>query len=340
MEQVKLLSVTVALTMLIWVGADSLVNEQVTLNLPFDVAPVGGAQNVIVENANPGEVYEIVVSGPRKLVEDLPARLERARLRLSDRPTGEASITLDRPTVKLALTEQWKEFRKLTVLSVQPTALTIRFDHWITRDVDLVLRRLSLSYDVQPQVQPSFAVVRMRESVFNQMPLGQALQLDIAAEVERILKERPTAESVTIPVALDGRRFGPGAELRPASVDVTATVKSQRRTAVVPTVPILVAVSFANLDKPYQAVTRDGTPLTLVTQSVTVTGTVEEVARLERGASRMYGVIHLKQEDLERADTLRLITPDYYLPPGVALAETPAPIEFKLVPVTAPQDEP
>lgn len=340
MEQVKLLSITVVLTGLIWAGADSLVNEQVTLSLPVDVAPAPGAPDLIVELEQPGDLYEVVVSGPRKLVEDLTQRFQRARLRIADRPTGKAAVTLDRVMVKQALAEQWKDFRKLTVLSVQPNSLPLKIDHWVTRDVDVVLRRFGLSYDVEPQVQPTTVSVRMRESVLAQMATGQAMQIDIAADVERLLKERPAGESVTLPVQLDARRFGASAELTPASVEVTATVKAQRRTAVIPTVPILVAVSFANLEKPYSAVSRDGSPLTLVTQAITVTGPIEEVSRLERGATRVYGIIHLKQEDLERADSLRLMTPDYHLPQGIVLTETPAPIEFKLVPIAAAGIEP
>jgi hypothetical protein len=179
----------------------------------------------------------------------------------------------------------------------------------------------------------------MRESVWTQLTAGQDLQLDITDDVERLLKERPPGERVTVRVPLDARRFGAGAELNPAGVNVTATVKAHRRTAVIPTVPILVAVSFANLERPYQAVSREGTPLTLVTQSVTVVGPIEDVNRLERGATRIYGVIHLKQQDLEQINVLRVMTPDYYLPPGVSIAEPTAPIEFKLVVTESKADE-
>jgi hypothetical protein len=99
----------------------------------------------------------------------------------------------------------------------------------------------------------------------------------------------------------------------------------------VPTVPVLVAMSFANLSKSVQAVARDGTPLTLVTQTVTVTGAPDAVARLARGETRAYGIIQLKEEDLETLGTVKLVTPEYHLPRGVELAATPSPIELKLV---------
>ena len=40
MEQVKLLSMTVLLTVLIWAAADSLVNEVVSIRVSFEVEPV------------------------------------------------------------------------------------------------------------------------------------------------------------------------------------------------------------------------------------------------------------------------------------------------------------
>jgi hypothetical protein len=339
MEQAKLLSITIVLTGLIWAGADSLVNERVTLNLPMEVAPAPGLADLIVDLNQPGELYEIVVSGPRKLVDDLGARIQRIRLRVPDRTPGKAVLNLDRATVKQALTVQWKEFRKLTVLSVQPSNLAINVDRWISRDIEIAIRRLSLAYEVEPQAEPSAATVRIRESVWTQLTAGQDLQLDITDDVERLLKERPPGERVTVRVPLDARRFGSGAELNPAGVEVTAVVKARRKTAVIPTVPILVAVSFANLERPYQAVSRDGTPLTLVTQSVSVVGPIEDINRLERGATRIYGVIHLKQQDLEQVNVLRIMTPDYYLPPGVSIAEPTAPIEFKLVVTESKGDE-
>jgi hypothetical protein len=82
-------------------------------------------------------------------------------------------------------------------------------------------------------------------------------------------------------------------------------------------------------------VTRDGSTLSLMTQTITVTGPTDEVTRLERGTTRAYGIIHLKEEDLERLDELRLMTPEYRLPSGVSLVENPAPIEFKLIDTTA-----
>jgi len=81
-------------------------------------------------------------------------------------------------------------------------------------------------------------------------------------------------------------------------------------------------------------VARDGSPLSLVTQTVTVSGATEDVQRLVRGETRAYGVIQLKEDDLQQMGVLKVATPEYHLPKGVELAEEPSPIEFQLIPVT------
>ncbi len=341
MEQVKLLSMTVVLTALIWASADSLVNEAVTVSVTFEVVPAAGAPQMLIQVANPGKPYELEISGPRKTVEAVQAQAPlQVRLRIPDRPTtGTDEIRLDRAVLKQELAERFAEFRKLTIVSVHPDSLPVLVDHWVTKEAAIVLRRLTLAYDVEPQLQRTSVAVKMRKSLLEKRPAGQPLQIDIAPDLERLLQEMPTGESATIAVTLDGLQFGPGAELTPGTIDVTATVKAQRSTVQIPTVPILVAVSFANLEKPYRAVTRAGDPLTLVTRTITVTGPTDQVNRLQRGATRAYGIIQLKEADLDQLDELKLLTPEYHLPEDLELAHEPGPIQFKLIRTTAAETQ-
>ncbi len=332
MERVKLLSMTAVLTVLVWASADSLVNETVSVSVLFEVLPPRDAQNMLIAPQADPTLYELGISGPRKVVEAAQAQGPlNLRLRIDDRPTGPATIHLDRDFLRQALGELSKEFRKLTVVSVAPDTMQLRIDHIIRKDIEVVVKRLALAYEIEPQLQRSAATILMRESSFNRLPADQPLQIEIGPEVERLLAEQPAGKSVTVPVTLDVRPFGPDASITPPAVDVTATIRARRVTAQIPTVPILLAMSFANLERPLRPVTRDGTLLSLVTQTITVTGLREDVARLQRGETRAYGVIQLKQEDLEALDQIKLVTPDYFLPKRVELAQDPVPIEFKLL---------
>ncbi len=331
MMQAKLLSMSVVLTVLIWASADSLVSETVSIHVSFEPVPAAGAGGMLVEAEHPNVAHELQVSGPRKLAEKIRnIAPRRIRIPVSQHATGTVRIALDRSLVKLLLADQWSDFRKLTVVSVRPDSLSVIVDHWTTREVVLVLPQRSLTYDVEPQIQPSTVSVRMRETEVAHVPTGEQLQIDISTEVERLLKDQPPGRSVTVPVALDARVFGPDAKLEPGTISVTATVRAERTTAQISAVPILIAVSFPNLEKSYRPVTPDGTALTLVAPPIQVAGPTDAVTRLQQGTTRAYGIIHLKQKNMEELDTLLLMIPEYYLPPGIELAKEPEPVQFKL----------
>ena len=331
MEQVKLIATTVVLAVLIWVTADSLVSETVKVGVTFDLQPADATPKMLVEAGPEGRSAEIQIVGPRRVVDSLDPPL-RVRFLVPDLPTGSRVLPLQLDLLQQRLTDQYAEFRKLRVVAVTPDRLPIKVDHLIERKFDVILRPLTLAYEVEPQVSHNSVTVRMRESAAQALDdTGQPVELNIAGEFEHLVEQQPAGQSVTITVRLDTRLFGIGAELIPPTIDVTATLKTQRRTATVPTVPILLAVSFANLERPFRAVTPDGG--TLVTRSIRVTGLAEAVARLLRGETRAYGIIQLKEADLEASGTPRLSTPEFHLPPGVELAEDPAPVEFRLIEV-------
>jgi len=212
MEQVKLLSMTTIVTVLIWAAADSLVNETATLRVAFEVVPLGGTDMLVdIEPADESRVYEVEVFGPRRLAEDVQGSAPLAvRLGIEDRPTGLATIALTRNRLKTALTEQHStEFSKLSVVSVQPPELRVMVDHMVTRNVDVTLNRLTLAYEEEPQLERTLAGVRMRESICNELTQsGRRPSVDIAADVERLLKERPEGQRAQVSVLLDSRSFG------------------------------------------------------------------------------------------------------------------------------------
>ena len=331
MEQVKLLSMTAVLASLIWAAADSLVNETVTARVSFDVQPQASREMLIeIDPEAQSRWYEVQISGPRKTIESIEEPL-KVRLLIPDRPTGPASIPLDRETIKRAIVEERGEFRKLTIISVQPSTLPVNVDHMVTQKLAVILPRLTLAYDEEPQPRQMFVTVEMRETWYQGLsPTGQS-QIDIAAKVEKALREMAPGKRHDFPVLLDAASYGPGAKLTPDTIHVTAKIKADRTTEEIPTVPIKLVVSFANIAKPYHAVARDGTTLTLETQTIKVTGPTEDVSRLLRGETRAYGLIQLKEADLEVLGVFKAWTPDFHLPPNIELAELPRPIEFKLI---------
>ncbi len=341
MGRLRLLVMTAILTLLIWISADSLVTETVILSVLMKPVPVNRDSTMIVQPHPGNDRVDVQVSGPRRTVQAVQARAPyHLRLPIEERPFGEAVIPLPRPTVKRELAEQWADFGNLAVVSVNPDRFSVTVDRIVSREVEISAKRLALSYDIEPQLQRTTAVIEARESYLQSLPTGQPLQIEIGPDIERLLKDQPMGKGVTVRVALDGRRFGTDAEIKPTIIEVSAAVRAQLSTEQIPTVPVLVAMSFANLEKRVRPVTRDGGALSLVTQTIKVTGTTDDVLRLVRGETRAYGVIQLKEDDLLTLGVLKLAVPEYHLPKGLDLAEQPQPIEFQLIPVTSAENTP
>ncbi len=332
MEQLKLLSTSSVLAVLIWWGADSLVNESATVRVSFEpVAPAASPDmRVAVEGVPPA--FRLEVAGPRRVMEELRSRGPlKLRITVPDQPTGPAVVALERNAVRQSLADQSADLRKLAVVSVQPEAFNVRVDHLTTREIPLVAKKLTLAFEAEPQLGRSTLSVRLRESQVQALSVEQISQFDISSDIDRDLKDQPVGKPVTVTVALDPRRFGPDAEVSPTAVEVTATVQSQRITAQISTVPVLLAVSVSNLPLPVQPADRDGQPLALLTQTITVAGQRDDIQKLQRGETRAFGIIQLKQEDFDALNLIKLATPEYRLPKGVELAQEPQPLEFKLI---------
>jgi len=341
MRQFRLLSVTAVLTLLIWISADSLVNESATLRVTFEWVPANPASGMVVRSEEGIERLDVEAIGPRRIVEAAQARGKlHVRLVVQDLPTGPSVLSIDRGQVRRELAELWSGFSNLTITSVKPDAIPILADHFVQRTITLEAKKLTLGFEVEPQLQKKTATLKMRESYFAANPESQAGVLDVGPDLERLLKDQVPGKSVTLRVPLDARKFGPDAELSPPSVEATATLKAQRVTETIPTVPIFVAVSFSNFGRPLQAVNRDGAPLSLVTQTVQVTGLAEDVAKLVRGETRAYGIVQLKEDDIQALGAVKLATPEFHLPKGIELAQAPTPIEFKLVAGAEPGPRP
>lgn len=332
MAQVRLLSMTLVLTALIWASADRLVNESAVLDVT--VAPVAAQSDapMLLSTEAARDSITVTVSGPRRAIDAVRNRKGlRARLPIPDQPTGEAIVGIGEEYMRRELAERFNEFARLRVLRVQPSEIRVFVDHMVSRQLELTANSLALDYDVEPQLQPTTIQVRLRESRAADLPDDRPLSLEIGPDIERVLKEKPFGRVQTVSVLLDPSVFGPDAEFSPRSVEASATVRAERVVRQVPTVPVLVAMSFGNLARDVQAVSRDRTPLSLVTQTITVAGMPDAVARLISGEARAYGIIQLKEEDLETLGVVKLVTPEYHLPKDVELAANPPPIEMMLI---------
>lgn len=329
---------TALLTVLIWAAADSLVREVGAIEVALKPVPM---QPSMIVDLDP-QAYSVRVqfSGPRRFVESIRDRGPLTlQLPIPDQPTGNVTVSLNPLDVRRQLAERWTEFDRMSVTSVQPDSVPILIDHYRKEEVQLVIKKSTLAFEAEPRLQRASATARLRDSFLNMLAPDQALQYDLTPDLERMLKDQPIGQTVTLSIPLDAKRIGPNVELTPSSVEVTVTIKADRVTESVPTVPVLVTMSFANLGRPIRAANRDGAPQSLVTLTIKVRGLASDVQKLMRGETRAYGMIHLKEDDLQQLNTVKLLVPDFHLPPGIELAEEPPPVELQLLPVSEPTPE-
>lgn len=340
-DTMKLLGVTVVLTVLIWTAADSLVNETALIAVAIEPVPADSDSELLLRLEPPNRSFELQLTGPRRAIEAIQSgTLPRLKVAVPENlktRIGPASLPVDLESIKRQLSDASREYRRLSLLAIQPPDLPLVVDRRIRKDLAVTAERLTLSYEARPVIQPQKVTVILRESRLAELTASNQMQpIDISVDLERSLRERIPGEPVSVLVQLDSKPYGPDAELIPRAVEVIATLQTARTTAEITAVPIRVATSFSNLQRPVRAVTPDGNPLTLVTQRITVAGPTEDVGKLLRGETRAFGFVHLKDADFEQLGVVRSYMPEFQLPRGLELVGQPESVEFRLVDANDP----
>lgn len=334
MEHVKLLSMTALLTVLIWIVADSLINEPAVLEPDIVLTPAQGVPNLLVERVEDVD-YRVHVVGPRRELDRIEAaRPLNIQLEVAEQEDGVVSLDL-----KDLISQQWGDYPRVAVVSVDPPTIRAKIDHWSTVTVPVVPRRFTLDYESPPQIEPSQVTLRMPGSLLRELRAkNPELQLDV--DVEQFLRDHGTGEPIDINIPLDGSAFGAGVTVTPARVRVTATIRLQRVTRQV-LVPLRFVISPGVLGRPEVLVHPNGEPITLLPpHPFTVNGPPEVIRRIESGDIKLEGLIRLKAAHLEEPGVVRVFTPELFIPPGQApgieLAETPGTVEFRVKTADSP----
>jgi hypothetical protein len=322
MVQFRLLLMTAVLTTVIWVTADSLVNQKRWVAV--EVSVISAEPDKLVTATAESNKVQVQIVGPRKVIDQVEqARPLAVRLQVPEQPAGKAILSL-----RELLREQWGAFPRLSILAVTPATFEVTIDSFVETQVPIVLKPLANSYETRPQLQPASACVRLPEGMRQRLAENGELRIEVDADAA--LREQPAGESVTVSVPLDTARFGPRSEVEPSVVQLTGTIRVQRKTIELRTVPVLVGLSFRSLGRPVRAVGQDGSSPPLITRTLVVSGPMDTIESLQSGDTRVYGLVRLRDSDLDRLGEWLVLAPRFDLPPGVELVQDPAPVEIKL----------
>ena len=324
MQQVKLITATGVLTLLIWTTANQLLSESIEVQVTVKPAPTGDSRMMVATDPPDQNTFRIRLRGPRRIVDQVrKGGLQGVSLPVRDLPNGVYPID-----VKEQLSGHPDQFYGLRIEAVEPAVVNVVIDHLVTRMMPVHIERGALEYEVPPTVEPAEVEVEISELALAELgPAKRRISLDVAA----LLRHRPKGQALEIPgVRLPPEVDGVNVRLAPNTVTVYATLRERSKTATIAAVPVHVAASFEVFSR-FRVETRDGS--TLITRAITVRGPPEAVDRLVAGGTRATGLIFLTGELAALPEEYHELEPTFDLPAGVELAGPVAPVEFRLVPI-------
>ena len=321
MQQIKLISVTTVLTLLIWTTADQLLSDEV--EIAVTVLPVPTNARMIVQTDPPEQhTFQTRLRGPKRIVDQVRKDgLKPVSLQVRDLPNGVYPID-----VKKELSDHPEQFRGLRIEAVDPPVVRVVVDHLATVTMPVQVVGGGLEYEVVPTVEPAEVEVTIAERSLAELgPTTRRVFLEVAG----LLSHKPKGEALEIPgVPLTPKVGEVDVRLEPNTVTVFATLREQSKTATIAAVPVHVAASF-DVFSQFRIETRDGS--TLITRAIAVRGPPEAVDRLVSGGTRVVGLIVVTGELAAQPGEYHELEPVFDLPPEVQLAAPVAPVEFRLV---------
>ena len=334
MQRIRLLGMTVLLTVMVWAVADHSLTETATVRVKLSLIPTG--QQMQVTQVGPtDQAFEVRVSGRKTVIAQLKSRgVLPVRLRISSRAPGTYAVQL-----LDEIRSQQSELSNVIIQSVSPAFVQMLVDRDMTVTMPIQVLPGSWEYELSPMVEPAEVRVTISELEYSQ-PGSHNLAVPLESDAYIRQAEPGVLCSTTVPVpltAVAGSRRVSLRQVEPPSVTLRYKLKEQRRTATIPAVPIKFEAS-QDIFNGYEVEVRDGGAV--VTQPVTIKGPPAVVERILAGEIKLTGTISLTAADKANPGAYRYVTPRFALPANVELVGAPEPIEFCLSARQPPTPEP
>jgi YbbR domain-containing protein len=328
MAQLKLIAMSVLLTVLVWVSADQLLLESTTLPVTIEPVATGEGSYTVSTPGDRPPRFQVTLTGPQQVI----ARFKDTGpltipLPIETHATGPVNVN-----VLDALRKEPGPFAGLTVDSVSPAYLEVVVDRDMNVSLPVWVDKGALDYDVDPSVEPDHVQVTISERRYRTLP-EEKRRLTLRAE--SLLKNKKKGELLSFAVPLEAKVEGVEVKVAPPQVNLRATVRELRVTDTIAAVPIRFSGSV-DLWNEFQIELRNRS--TLLTQPITVKGPAELVARLVGGDIKVTGQITISRDDTLDAEHYRAKKPVFVgLPAGVELADPDAieGVEFRLTRIEA-----
>lgn len=306
--------VVVLITAIIWVFAEgaSLQRRSRRVDVSWAAPPASARAMRVADTAWSGEV-NLSLEGSTASLD----RLERLWLEPMVLEPGQPGVptTAGTHTVELREVLRMKpEIRDsgVSVVRCDPATVVLEVDEVVSLPARVDVSLPESEPDAEAVATPQGVTLRVPRSVAARLGGAEArviARVD-AATLASAMRGRPeTVRRVLVEPA--GELAGAsGVEIEPARLDVTVTLRSRTASLILPTVPVVIEMSALDQSRWSVTVAADDQVL----RDVRVTGPADLVAAIERGETRVVGVVSLSFEDLEnrvgskRAEFSRLPT--------------------------------
>jgi hypothetical protein len=322
-DQVKLVSVTAALTVLIWAYAARLDRGEESLPVQLEVVTPPGS-DLVAEILRPAKRRATVrVRGSNAALREVRQLRESQELIIEWRLSPDVQPGLVSEQIGVVV-QRHPLFADLKVLEANPETVKARVYRYVTVELPVRFQVGAYSLVGEPQVEPRTADVRVLESSWNALALDRR-QLQVS--LVDYLRNKPEGALLEFDAVLPNQIGGLPVTTEPGAVHVTLTLRGQTRE--VPLAPVVIKLAVAkDLWEVYRPEFKD--PAAWRTEIVAV-GPSDAIARLR--ANDVLGIIDVTSADVTSDGSYRIRRPEFILPPGVQLKGQPPEIEFRLVPI-------
>ncbi len=320
MQQLSLISATLALTLLVWASADQLITEVTEVSVALTVEAEPDSEWVVTSLAKPSQRFRVTLRGRQADV----ARLRETgspRMTLTISDSGLVDKRLGPQSIPLLaeLLEKRSEFANCTPLSVSPASLVIHVDRRLEKVIPVVARAGRLEFTVEPRIDPNSVSATLLETDWARVADAQPrLLLNVESDLANQPEDQPVEINVPLPDLITTELGNLDAlELKPRTVTVRATVRKRMKTATIQAVPVKFMGSHSLWNDYDIEFRRPDTPETL---RVDIIGPADEVDGLAAGQHKLFAVIKLTTPDAGSGASFQFFEPEFRLPPGVKLA--------------------
>lgn len=326
MQQIRLLSSTAILSIMIWLVADYSLTETATIRVRIHPqAADESAMRVALAEDEPS-VVEVKIAGKRTQVEELRSRAPLGiPLSISTRAAKTYRIRLDEEFRKAAI------LREVDVQQVMPETIDVEVDRDTTVTMPISVKTTGgLVYEIEPEAEPTEVAVTISERALSQIPKDDR---KVIIEPDNYLTGAAHGVLGTEVVPLTPVVASISVLLNPDFVKLRFKIKDLAEEAVISAVPIKIEAS-PDIFNGYKIEFKDAGPV--LTQPLTIKGPPDMIERVRRGELRIFGVVSLTAANKAAVGSLQYLTPEFKLPKGLVRVGDVESLEFKLVPIKSP----